>query len=401
MRRGEAGYTLVELLVVITIFSVVMILICLSFDRIVASSGKMVKAAETDIGGLIGLELLRVDLGLAGFGLPFALGGASYSEATGAVYSEDDVLSDGNGFTPVPSQFNDTAPNPLRAPRAFALGKGDLTTNNGFNGSDYLVLKGTALGLTRTSRRWTYLTYSSLGSVQKPSKSELELDPKNKEMVTVLNNGVRGGLAVRDLVTSGTSFYTSFNGSIPAEFVPKSRQDSYLVYGVAETGPLHFPFNRADYFLDCPPDGISALCAHASSTRGAGMLYRGMVSQGDGSLAKLPILDCVADFQVVFLNQFGVPTDIDFPDDPDPAQQIRNEVSEVRVYILAQQGKIDPQYSYPFANPEAAILVGDPAFGVQWNHTWSQSDLLARLGKDWQHYHWKLYTIVVQPKNLE
>jgi hypothetical protein len=68
----------------------------------------------------------------------------------------------------------------------------------------------------------------------------------------------------------------------------------------------------------------------------------------------------------------------------------------VRVYILAQQGKKDPSYSFP----DKEILVGEERYSSL-GHTWKQDDLLAKFGADWIHYRWKLYTIVVQPKNLD
>lgn len=322
MRARDAGYTLAELLVVVAIFSIVMILLSISFSRVVSSSGQIVKSEETDIGGLIELEVLRIDLGSAGFGLPWSLGGVGYSEA-------DDHVIDGNADTN-PSLFNDA---PDRPPRAFVLAK-----DKGLNHSDYLVLKGTALGMTRSSRRWSYLNYSSTKAIIKPSKSELELDPKNGERVIVVNSGIRDGVPVRDLVVDGGSFSLGLDYTLPEAFRPKSRQDSYLVYGLAPSpegseDKITFPFNRADYYLG-RSDASSTICAH-----GTGMLYRGQVSQ-KGNLKSFPILDCVADFQVVFLNGDGVATDIDFPDDA--ARQIREHVKEVRLYILAQQGKRTP-----------------------------------------------------------
>src|SRR6185369_5938832 len=131
---------------------------------IAASSGQIMKSVETDIGGLIGLELLRIDLGFAGYGLPWSLGGA--------VYKTECESRPINGVGIDPASFNDEdnwAPWP---PRAFVLGD-----NQGVNGSDYLVLKGSALGLTRGSRGWSYLNYSSTTAFLKPSKSEEELVP--------------------------------------------------------------------------------------------------------------------------------------------------------------------------------------------------------------------------------
>jgi prepilin-type N-terminal cleavage/methylation domain-containing protein len=387
MRKGAAGYTLVELVVVIGIFSIVMTLISVSFNRVVASSGQIVKTAEADIGGLIGLELLRIDLGFAGFGLPWSLpANVEYTEA-------DEKNIDGNNAASL--EFNDAPKNP---PRAFAM-----TDGKGLNGSDYLVLKGTALGMTGPSRRWSYLNYSSTGAVLKTSKSEVELTGKD-EKVIVISSGVRGGRQVRELVAdSANKFGAGFDNfnppQLPSAFQPKSKQDSYLVYGITDKDTIRFPFNRADYYLATPTHGISPNCAHKDQNVGAGTLYRGMISQEDGSMTSWAILDCVADFQVVFLNGDGIATDLPFdpahPDDPERAEWIREQVRDVRVFILAQQGRKDPGYSYPGEE----LVVGDKSKG--WGKVWTPAELGSKLGDDWRHYRWKVYTIAVQTKNLD
>ena len=392
MVRRYEGYTLVELVVVILIFGIVMTLISQSFNRIVANSGQMVKSAETDIGGLIGLEVLRIDLGLAGFGLPWYIGSAQYDGES------ESHLVNGNADTDAAS-FNDASSD--GPPRAFVL-----QNDKGVNGSDYLVLKGTALGMDITTRRWSYLNYSSTGAIIKPAKSEVELAYGNGDLAIVLNSVVRGGSVVRDLVTDSSNFSVKFNYPIPDAFAPKSKQDSYLVYGImhapqskSDPSVISFPFNRADYYLGIPSPP-QPNCAH-----GTGSLYRGQVSQ-NGNFTPFPILDCVADLQVVFLTDTSndgtlVPnTDISGFD----AKYLRENVKEVRVYILAQQGKKDPTYSYPVTDPNQAIVVGyqangkasDPVSG----RVWTQSDLASTFNSDWLNYHWKVYTIAVQTTNL-
>lgn len=395
--RPDEGYTLVEMMVTIAIFSIVMSLIAVSFNRIVASSGKVIKAVETDIGGLIGLELLRVDLGYAGFGLPWSLNGITYSEA-GHHLVGGDPDTDAAGFNDAPDY----------PPRAFAM-----LNNKGMNGSDYLVLKGTAVDGSDPTRSWSFLTYSTGSVVMKPSKSPAtELVAGNGDRAIVINSGVRGGESFRDLVTDGASFCLKLDSSgIPPAFRPKGPQDCHLVYGIApapdrpEDDVVSFPFNRADYYLG-PSDRLSTTCAP-----GTGMLYKGQISQ-KGNFSSMPILDCVADLQVIFMMDTSsdgslVPQNDISPDaltganglfpGVDPAQALREHVKEVRVYVLAQQGKKDAGYRYPVVDPNRVIVLGDPVNGK----AWSQSALAATFGGDWAQYHWKVYTIAVQPKNLE
>jgi len=260
MVRHQEGYTLTELVVVILIFSVVMTVMSVAFNKIAVSSGQIVKAAETDIGGLIGLELLRSDLELAGFGLPWSLpADARYTEAADGV----EVKGCADGCPGANAHlFNDA---PSAAPRGVVLGN-----NVGYNHSDYLVLKGTALGMSATSRSWSYLNYRSTGAIIKPSKSEIELVPGVGDRVIVVKTGVSRGVATRELVTAGGSaFSLRFNLPLPQAFQPPSGIDSYQVFGVAPADsdhpldPLAFPFNRADYYL------VSIRKPHFSELRGA------------------------------------------------------------------------------------------------------------------------------------
>src|SRR5690349_18389967 len=142
--RGKAGYTLVELLVVMAIFLVVLAVTSVSFQRIVSSSGQLLKGAESNIEGMIGLELLRMDLESAGVGLFWSVD----APAGWVGYHEADPVKE-----PLAAMYNDA---PSAPPRAVVAGDGV-----GYNGSDYLVVKGTPVARNRTARKWSYLSYSS------------------------------------------------------------------------------------------------------------------------------------------------------------------------------------------------------------------------------------------------
>ena len=379
MARHEEGYTLAELVVVILIFSVVMTLISISFNRIVAGSGQISRSVESDIGGLIGLELLRSDLESAGFGLPWTLSGVTYQETT-----KGEMVSGYPGTSAL--SFNDDPP---EAPKAYKSGN-----DVGFNGSDYLVLKGTPLAMSGTSRSWSYMNYTANGVVVKPSKSEVELIPGDHERTIVLKSSVRSGSAQRELVAVGsTTFTLVFDEQLRPEFLPKRSEDQYLVYGVApkaENSPnntLVYPYNRADYYISRDDDTSQSCAGHT------GVLYKATMNHQPQhpTYTPIPILDCVADLQVVFMMETSsdgilVPeNDISGYN----AEDLRALLKEVRVYVMAQQGKRDPDYSYPAGDPQRVLVVGD--------RVWSKSDFVAN---GWLNYHWKVYTIVVQPKNL-
>jgi prepilin-type N-terminal cleavage/methylation domain-containing protein len=406
LARREAGYTLVELVVVTALFAVVMGVISVSFGRIVGSSSQINKSVETEIGGLIGLELFRLDLGLAGLGLPWTIPAAvSYDEAP-----HYNPVSGGSALYPGADAFlyNDTSPGASLPPRAVVLGD-----SVGYNGSDYLVLKGTPLGMSSSCRSWSFLSYSSNSTLIKPSKSEIELQPGNHTRVIVLRTGVAGGMPARELVNDGSGFTLYFDEPLAAQYAPRSREDSYVVYGVANAGkviankdgsktqaPLDFPFNRSDYYLS-RPDDISDNCAP-----GTAVLYKTTLNQNDSWTTQLsdrftsyPLLDCVADMQVLFLLDTNGDGEADLHTNDlsgYSAQAIREQVKEIRVYLLAQQGKKDRAFFYPASR----IVVGDPKFPAM-GGVWDEARLKATFKDDWMHYHWKLYTIAVQPKNLD
>lgn len=398
MVRHDRGYTLVELIVVMLIFSIVMALISVSFNRIVTSSGQLVKSVETDIGGLIGLELLRCDLELAGFGLFWSMPTAmTYNEA------ESEILVKGcSGGCPDAdaSFFNDglprTPPQNPEPPRAYVIGDGV-----GYNDSDYLVLKGTPLAMNQTSRSWAYLNYSSTETLIKSSKSSIpdsELIPGDDQRVIVVKSGVSAsGVPRRELVTNGVTFSLAFNPPL-GNFKPTSKQDNYLVYGVADkdSADLNIPFNRSDYYIS-RKESISKTCA-----KGTGVLYKTTINQ-DSKVTEYPILDCVADMQVVLYldtNGDGVPDYHPAGNIGLDAAELREQLKEIRVYILSQQGKKDMGYTFPVKEAEKAITVGDSDFGSGLGQVWSQAKLTDTFGVGWRNYRWKLYTIVVQPKNL-
>ena len=396
MKGAERGYTLMELILAMLIFSVVMALISVSFNRIVRSSSVLIKSAETDTGGLIGLEVMRGDLELAGFGLPWSVQGVTYTEANNGVLVKG--CQDGCPQADA-AQFND---DPVSdAPRAYRVGN-----NMGYQGSDYLVLKGSAMGSSSVSRSWCYLNYSSTGAVVKPSRSEPELKLGNKDRVVVLKTGVTAGSAARTLVTTGSNFSLSFDEADLDEYAPTDKNENFLVYGVAPAQddglPLHFPFNRADYYISRKTDSVSPTCNSFT-----GVLYKTTINHSwpTRTYTEYPILDCAADMQVVLYWDTDGNGEIDYHSEvleevAGSAADVRAKLKELRVYILAQQGRRDPSYLYPVTDPEEAILVGDRDLDHGLGRVWSASEMAATFGADWRNYRWKIYTIVVQPKNL-
>jgi hypothetical protein len=154
------------------------------------------------------------------------------------------------------------------------------------------------------------------------------------------------------------------------------------------------PFNRADYYVRQPAAGMPTNCAPDS-----GILYKAVLSNnaavsdafgGSYVMTELPLLDCVADMQVVFaLDTNGDGTTDNWGDTNAtlPAANIRDQLKEVRVYVLAHEGQRDNAYT-----SAATITATDPDVGAVINYD------AAAAGT--RNYRWKIYTLVVTPYNL-
>jgi hypothetical protein len=145
------------------------------------------------------------------------------------------------------------------------------------------------------------------------------------------------------------------------------------------------PFNRADYYIQRPAS-IPQACAPNT-----GILYKATINQGDGARNPEPLIDCVADMQVIYLRDTDNNGTIDSKVNDISglsAKDIRDQVKEVRVYILSHEGQKDP--SFKFRN--STITVGE--FGV--GRTFNLSATIA----EWEKYRWKVSTLVVKPRNL-
>jgi hypothetical protein len=260
-------------------------------------------------------------------------------------------------------------------PRAVLTGNGI-----GLNGSDYLVIKSTTAGTSDTAQMWTYIVEGGSPKVWGSSK----LDLTAGDRVIVLRTETMETPQNQLIATAG--FFTQYNPTFPAAFSPQSASERFVIYGVDPDTDLRMPFNRVDYYISRPAS-MSPSCAPNT-----GVLYKSTVSHSDGQLDEMPVIDCVADMQVIFRRDTdgdGVP-DVQTDDITAlSAQQIREGIKEVRLYVLAQEGQRDPNYRHA----PSVVTVGEFGLG-------SNFDLAATIGTGWQNYRWKVYTLVVKPKQL-
>jgi type II secretory pathway pseudopilin PulG len=372
MKNRQSGVTLLELLIVMGIFMIVIMAASQMFVSLLSEYKQQSKITVTNIEGILGLEMMRRDIENAGYGLPWD-GLTNYQELTnpmGELYN--------------PAQFNDA---PTGPPRAIVSGNG-----TGWHGTDRLVVKAINVAMNSTSEHWNFLYTSPAVStnVWTPATENLlatdniiviSQDANSRTLVPYV--GMGGGFS------STFSNVTSFSAS---------RSNPSIVYGVDPNTTLKMPFNRADYYVQ-PPVVSSDLPSYCAV--GTGILYKAVIAHNStGFLTPQPLLECVADMQVAFVYDVNGDGTVmqKFEDISNigayPADKIRNQVKEVRVYILAQEGQRDRNYTYPNPTPRVGQIGGDIG------DLGRDFDLNANI-TDWSHYRWKLYTLVVRPSNLQ
>ncbi len=365
----QDGVTLIELLITMALVMIVLTMNTDTFGVIMTQSRQQTQAVGSEIDRIVGFQVLRRDIEHAGYGLPWSFQNSiSYSEAASVT-----------SRVPNPAAYNDS---PSAAPRAIMSGN-----NAGYGNSDYLVIKSTVVGTNVTSQKWTYIMFGSTTARTWGTAGDFTTN----ERVVVVWPNASGGLDKQLRMNGGTFFATVSDSSatIASSFRPVTVSESYLVYGVSLDTDLRMPFNRADYYI-ARPDPMPEGCAP-----GTGILYKALVSQSNGGLSNaLPVIDCVADMQVAF----GLDTNSDGGIDSRvndistlTAAQIRQQVREVRVYLLSHEGGSLPSFTYT----NGTVRVGEAALGLG-----RDVDLSALVGTGWQHYRWKVDTMVIRPKNV-
>lgn len=389
---NSKGFTLTELIIVMAIFISIIMITGNAFENILGKAVQATKRTESNIEGIVGLELLRSDIEHAGYGLFWSFPpGASvpaYAEVAANTQLALGVVS---------SDFNDTSSN---APRAIISGistkevSGDDGINGGL-GPDYLVVKSTVAAINNAAKKWSYVNYSSSGGTNKSyiRKWGAADDITNKDRVITISStfSTSGQQDKQLMVNSANAFFYVVNGVEPvdAAFKPGDATQLFLVYGINSPGntttALTMPYNRADFYVKRPTDSGDIPKACNPKT---GVLYKAVANNnGAGGVQQYPLLDCVGDMQVIFETASG------FSEAPGTtAADIRAQLRSVKVYILAHEGQFDRNYTYP----DAEISLKEGGLG----RTWTAQNMEDVFGDNWRNYRWKVYTIVARPKNL-
>ena len=234
-------------------------------------------------------------------------------------------------------------------------------------------MKSSFFGLNQFSKHWSYIDNSSNLNIWSGSSITNYNNLQSSDRVIVMDVGSRtlkGGSMYFRITKDADS-----NDTDPTDYgLPSLPLSVYLIYGISDKN-LRAPFNRIDYRLYSGGDTKSD-CANGTYT-----LARAIMQQSNGIVKSYPLLHCVADFQVVFILDNGTEThDITGLN----AKNIRDQLKQVGVYVLIQNGAKDKNYNYP----KNSILVGKRYF-----------DLTQIM--DYKHYRWKVLKLLATPKNLE
>ena len=384
---SSRGFTLVELVIVMAMFMGIIIISSQAFNKIVSVSKQQVTSSESDTQGVIGLEMLRVDLEHAGYGLPWLLSSvAEFAEGQAAANS----LAPGIDT----EQFNDTfniTSDSNKVPRAVQAA---ASTSDG---RDYLVIKSIMAGMNDTVKKWAYV--EGLDAASRIKTWESNNFTANERVITVDSRTKRlvaanpPANALSYVSTTATDFsyaITAADMTPPAAFQPRQDTDVFVVYGVSPSSDLRAPYNRVDYFVKRPATAgaMPSRCAN-----GTGILYKAVMNHTGGGFTPYPLVECIADMQVVF----NVAADGNNGIDVDQggltglsAKEVRQQLKMIKVYIVAHEGGRDTSFSYGAGKD---LVVGEGSGRTL--------DLKAMVGSDdYKYYRWKTYKLVVTPKNI-
>ena len=372
--HGQSGFSLIELLVYMAILGVLMTLVMISFTQTMRRSGQQSSIAETTVEATIGLGMLRIDLEHAGFGLPW-----EWQDEDEMDYTEPDPFSGATDEVP-------------RALSSENLSSGSL------NRADYLVVRGTNVSRGNASQRWGYVGRDGLRKIQ------FRMIDGNSfvagDRILVIQPQTESG-DLRQLLMDGKDYFFTTD-TIDRIAPPATTNDpdgeKFLVYGlhnnnddVADNGGVSRPFNRVDYFVSGA--NLPAQCAPNS-----GVLGKRQINQANNRGVFLPIVDCVADFQVVYYMDTDGDGGWDEAFDADTlsglsAAQVRDQVKAIRCFILAHEGAFDSSYTHPTNE----IVVGETINGKSVGRTFNLAD---RIQGNWANYRWKVHSVTISPKNF-
>lgn len=357
------GFSLIELLVTMTIFGILMTGVFQAYISQMRNTAREYNIAESDIDRQVGQGIISRDIYMAGYGLA------------------DDY--NGTGFTPWALQ----------------------ATDGGSGATDTLTLMGTALGMdSQQAQHWSYVSAINADNTHFTPKewqddtltADTRENLQSNDMVILVEASTKrlftdsaGGWLFRyvdgdDNLNTDTDNVLVTTAGSNLNPVPNGA----VIYGLYKHGltAATQPYYSVSYHLsaadgDGCATGVRNLLRAESRTTTP-------TSGGDA------IIPCVADFQVAI----GLDTDnnreidlwqnggVSANPNYDPAR-LNRSLRQVRAYALTQIGKRDIFYTYP----SSTIYVGDQTLGI--GRTFTLSD-------EQRKYRWRVIRFVAVPRNI-
>lgn len=389
--KADKGFSLIELIIVMGLLGILLAITAGNFATLLSSLKTTSKVAETEIEKIVGLDILRQDIEHTGYGLPWDIDTGNWGDISYLEAASQNICSSNNNI----SDYNDTTAPPR------GIISGDNVCDDG---SDYLVIKSTIVRNNEEAQKWTYIWNDGSSNIVNIWASTTDnMDNSTKVIAINPKDNIRDKVLVTYLEGGSRKYYSPFgvNGQTVKTNYALKPTEVFLLFGIGDDTSLRMPFNRADYYIS--RSNVPSRCAN-----GTGVLTKAIVSHSNGQLSDFsPLLDCVADFQVVFGVDITTPSPDGIVDcytndlsntGITDAENTRERVKELRVYILAHEGQMDRNFRFD----TNSIRVGD-------NSGLNVCGGSGVLGRDfnltgitnWQNYRWKVYTLVVLPDNLK
>ena len=357
--KNKSGVTLVELMIVMVIFSIVMAGLYSSYQVQSRTSRREFRMAESGMEDAIASNIIERDLCMAGYGLADSYKSTSVS--------------------PLPRSVSATDDNP-----------------------DTLTLMGTALGMeSRAAQAWSQATGTSAFMKWNDAREDLVvndfmilMEATSKTLLTEPTNST-----YLFKFNGFTSKPTSVTGNISYNLAPGT-----VAYGFysSTTTTASQPFYAVKYSLggtspsSCAPGTQSLLRAESKTT-------------SNPTTGGQPILNCVRDFQVALGLDDNESGDIDTWDNGgvhaatytgDTGSLVLNRrLKQIRLYALVQVGAKDNDYTYSNPAPPSG-KTGDWVRVGEANLVGGVTGTNVQLSVAQLKYRWKVLTYVVTPKNV-
>lgn len=364
---NKKGFTLIEMLIAIAIFSLVMSAVYSALTLQMKHTSREYTVAEADVEVGIAKNIIERDMLMAGYGLA-----ADYGAATSP---------------------------PFPAPMAPPVKAAQATNGN----PDTLTLMGTALGIkNRGAAGWSF--FNPNGSFQVWTSDVRERVFPNDRVVAMEPNtqrllGLGGNWLFSCDPAAGT--LTTLAGVSYGTLPPGTVLYGLCTGSSCTAADITQPFYAVRYYIKDNSNSSDPLNCAGPKTGAdrVNSLLRAESSKTTAPDSGDPILSCVRDFEVVF----GIDTDekptlsygytMDVWDEGGATYAagydnatLNNRLKQIRAYVLLQSGNKDLDYTSP-----QKIWVGDEGLGTGREVT---------LTPDQRHYRWRVISMNITPRNI-